>query len=299
VFYSFIEVFESKGKTVKLINSLASAEIDTTMDPGVLFRGNSIVSIFLEAYFRLVANYLLNKTLKNCIRDLYKSTDSFEIDPLKIDSESDKELKVQKNFQKLIKKTAQIWQSIRDTVGEFPRPLRRTLRHLSQAAKAKWPEDTATQYTARTGFLFLRFFCPALLNPHLFDLADDAPPPIAARNFTLISKLLMTLANLTSVGKKEPYLAIANSWLEENKQMMMEFIDAISIVPKRNGEEKYNKFIDDMSYKEDIIYSDSMAHIQSVLKANLEGIKELPTNPILSRLLQILKDFDLIMAKQS
>ncbi len=50
------------------------------------------------------------------------------------------------------------------------RTLRFICRSLQEQVVAKWPLDDSVRIRAVSGFLFLRFVCPALLKPQLFDL---------------------------------------------------------------------------------------------------------------------------------
>lgn len=44
-------------------------------------------------------------------------------------------------------------------------------RHLQSKVKTKYGEEHITRYTAVSGFLFLRFWGPAILGPKLFNLS--------------------------------------------------------------------------------------------------------------------------------
>jgi Ras GTPase-activating protein 3 len=49
------------------------------------------------------------------------------------------------------------------------------------------------RYTAVTGFFFLRFVCPALLNPVLFGLVSEQPSSSVQRDLMLIAKTIQSL----------------------------------------------------------------------------------------------------------
>ena len=55
------------------------------------------------------------------------------------------------------------------------RELRVLFRHLQETAAKAFPKDSMVRYTSVSGLLFLRFFCPAVLSPKLFDLVSGTP----------------------------------------------------------------------------------------------------------------------------
>ena len=60
------------------------------------------------------------------------------------------------------------------------------------------------------GLFFLRFICPALLQPHLHGVTDEAPSEPTSRTLTLLGKTLINLANLCEFGRKESFMAEMN-----------------------------------------------------------------------------------------
>ena len=59
----------------------------------------------------------------------------------------------------------------------------------------------------------MRFFVPALLNPHLHGLVAEQPPPKTLRTLTLLAKMLQGLANGTETTFREPFMAGMSDFL--------------------------------------------------------------------------------------
>lgn len=76
--------------------------------------------------------------------------------------------------------------------------------------------------------IFLRFLCPAILSPSLFNIKNELPTPRATRNLTLVAKTLQTLANFTRFQGKEDFMEFLNDFLEQEAPRMKEFLHRIS-----------------------------------------------------------------------
>lgn len=52
--------------------------------------------------------------------------------------------------------------------------------------------------------MFLRFVCPAITTPHLYNLTEKEPPPESRRVLVLLTKLLFKTATCVMFGDREP-----------------------------------------------------------------------------------------------
>jgi hypothetical protein len=70
-----------------------------------------------------------------------------------------------------------MWKSIHASASRCPSELRLIFRHIRACAEDRYGDYLRTvTYSSVSGFLFLRFFCPAILNPQLFGLLKGTSP---------------------------------------------------------------------------------------------------------------------------
>lgn len=135
----------------------------------LLFRGNTLFSKALDLYMKRVGQAYLEGVLRNKIREVAIYEPDCEVNPNKITNISS----MDKNWRRLMNVVESIWRSIYESAEECPMELRVLFRHISKLAYRKYNKTAPTaRYTSISGFLFLRFFCAAILNPHLFGLLD-------------------------------------------------------------------------------------------------------------------------------
>lgn len=90
------------------------------------------------------------------------------------------------------------FKSIMNSVLMCPHLMCETFSVLKELSLQFFPDQREICYSVISGFVFLRFFAPAILNPKLFEITDQPIDPVATRTLTLISKTVQTLGNLVS-----------------------------------------------------------------------------------------------------
>ena len=138
-----------------------------TVEANLLFRGNSLLTKSLELYMRRVGKEYLEETLGQSLRDIDESNPDCEVDPNRVSDEG----LLKRNWVNLIALTENLWQSIYTSVHRCPVELRLVCRHIRACADDRYGDFMRNiRFSSVSGFLFLRFFVPAVLSPKLFNL---------------------------------------------------------------------------------------------------------------------------------
>ena len=146
-----------------------------TAEAHLLFRGNSLLTKALDLHMRRLGREYLEETLGESIRDIDESNPDCEVDPNRARDPAD----VQRNWRNLVALTENLWRSIAASAERCPTELRVIFRHIWSCADDRFGKFLRTvTYSSVSGFLFLRFFCPAVLNPKLFGLLKGQFSPL-------------------------------------------------------------------------------------------------------------------------
>ncbi|ELR10720.1 hypothetical protein VC83_06289 [Pseudogymnoascus destructans] len=199
-----------------------------TGEANLLFRGNSLLTQALDFHMRRLGKEYLEDLLSDKVREINAMNPDCEVDPSRVGASED----LDRNWATLNALTSDIWAHISASHNQCPPELRQILKYVRTVAEDRYGNFLRTApYTSVSGFLFLRFFCPSLLNPKLFGLLRDHPHPRAQRTLTLIAKSLQVLANLSTFGQKEAWMEPMNRFLAQNRQNVKDFIDNICSIP--------------------------------------------------------------------
>lgn len=166
---------------------------------------------------------------------------SCELDPLRLqdgdpDEPSEKvtspeSLKnvTEKHTKSLTEFVTLLLDNIFKNVESLPASLKVMFGTIQTSVRRKFPDDEVASYTGVSGFLFLRFFVPAILGPKLFGLNVGPIGPKSSRLLTLISKVIQNLANLVEFGQKELFMAPMNTLIKSKLGDMRLYLNAISV----------------------------------------------------------------------
>lgn len=212
--------------TRNTINNKTSTHIYST-----LFRGNSPLTKSVEMYFYRVGKEYLDRSIGDILRQIIKIGKPCEVDPSRVkESEpEEKEAILEENRGRLLEYVRIIWETIYHTTNDLPTPMKVILKTFrSKLEIICIDEDCSTVLNCVSGILFLRFFCPVILNPKLFNFVGSHLDETSRRTLTLISKVLLNLSNLTAFGKKEPYMIALNTFIEAHRQEVLDYVDRVT-----------------------------------------------------------------------
>ena len=142
------------------------------LEANLLFRGNTLLTKSLDFHMKRLGKEYLEETLSEKLREINDRDYECEVDPNRIDNKQE----LERNWRRLINLTEDLWRCIYNSAPRCPQGLRLIFRHIAACADDRYGDFLRTvKYSAVSGFLFLRFFVPAVLNPKLFGLLKGMP----------------------------------------------------------------------------------------------------------------------------
>lgn len=138
-------------------------------EANLLFRGNTLLSKALDLHMKRLGKDYLEGAIGAKMRAIAEQDPECEVDPNRIKNEMD----MPQNWECLLSLTREVWSLIYNSCSRCPAELRLIFRHIRACTDDRYGEQLPNvRYSSVSGFLFLRFFCPAVLNPSLFGLLN-------------------------------------------------------------------------------------------------------------------------------
>lgn len=173
-----VRLFTHKNLIAPIIKVLADHEISKLTDPTTIFRGNTLVSKMMDEAMRLSGLHYLHSTLRPIVELILHEKKPCEIDPTRCPKDN----VIETNLNNLQDYVAKVFEAITKSAVKCPNVLCEIFHDLRECAAKHFPQNREVRYSVVSGFIFLRFFAPAILGPKLFDLTTE---PLVSRIFLL------------------------------------------------------------------------------------------------------------------
>lgn len=234
-----VRVFLHHGQIVPFLKSLSKWEMSNVSDTNTIFRGNTLTSKCMDEFMKLTGSHYLRETLKNTLDQIFIDHKPCEIDSAKIkDCEN-----LETNMHNLRDYVDRILKAITNSALACPPIMCQVFSEIRELASIYFPDNKEVRYSVVSGFIFLRFFAPAILGPKLFDLCTENPDLQTHRTLTLISKTVQSLGNLVSskspqqIFREDYMVSMYKDFITEKHveavRKFLEIISSSSLVPHK------------------------------------------------------------------
>ncbi|QID87911.1 Ras GTPase activating protein ira2 [Saccharomyces pastorianus] len=210
-----INAFETRNATHIAVSQLIENEIEKSSRPTDILRRNSCATRSLSMLARSKGSEYLIRTLQPLLKKIIDNKVFFEIEKLKPEDAD-----AEKQVQLFIKYMNELLEAISNSVSYFPPPLFYICQNIFKVARVKFPDHALI---AAGSFVFLRFFCPALVSPDSENIIDISHPS-EKRTFISLAKVIQNIANGSENFSRWPVLSTQNDFLKECSDRIFKFL---------------------------------------------------------------------------
>ncbi|KAI0689605.1 Rho GTPase activation protein [Cytidiella melzeri] len=233
----FLAIARSQNTVEKDIMDLADREVDgTPQSHTTLFRGSTNLTRTLEAYMSIHGGVFLEASLGGVLRRICSDRVAIETDPIRSRKTG---RNIEKNVELLAHWCQEFWRSIYDARKQCPEEMREIFVHIRSLIESRYQVHTSHHadlpWQGVSAFLFLRFFIPTILHPHLYGFWPGMTDEPVQRTLTQIAKVLLSLANLNVVVHDQDSRAVKD-FLINSCPKMIKYLDSVSLKSSDSGD---------------------------------------------------------------
>ena len=221
---SLLLLFTYYGHEERLMTALGRHDIEQEgAELSTLFRGSSLAVGVVDAHMERVARSWVHFCLAEVVRKAAELNKPLELDSARLAAGES----LERNIARLGELLTEAATTIFGAVSSCPASLRRVFAVLHDCVRRRWPDQSGVRTRVVSSFLFLRQFAPALKFPKRFGLVTETPSDGTARTLLFMAKALQNLSGLVNFGVKETFMEPLNSFIEDNRDKMLRFVEEL------------------------------------------------------------------------
>ncbi|KAL7720002.1 Ras-GAP domain-containing protein [Entamoeba marina] len=221
-----VDILDTTSRTLPFISTLIQLELMNVLNKENLLRGNNLCTKVTTCYFKKVLRPFTQKILKNIIKNIVTSPDSYEIDETILEHATPNI--IQNNLNHVISTCDKILQCLFHHKNNFPVEVTTICNILWDAIETRYPDDEVLPPQLIGGILFLRIFCPFIATP---DVNNLLPPDVkltanSRRSLIIISKTLQGISNVSTIS--DSTLKTVGDYLKQQVPLLHDFYKYLS-----------------------------------------------------------------------
>lgn len=216
---SIVYIFEVKNAAHLAVTHLVQDEIKRSTRYMDILRRNSCATRALSMLARLKGSNYLRKILKPVLQELISSGEFFDIE--KIDVNEEHSLESISLFKKYM---VMVVDAITTSIDDFPPEFFVLCQEIHSSVSERFPDYAKI---AVGSFLFLRFFCPALVSPDSEEIVDSLSSKTRKSSMSL-AKVIQNIANGSVNSMRWKFLESEHEFLKECNDKIFDFLSEVS-----------------------------------------------------------------------
>lgn len=224
---ALMNLFETQGKGLSLLKAAVTREIHNTVRVVDLLRRNSVATRLLSLYAHKYGSEYLSSTLGPILKSFMDSPDEHVFE-LSADKFNFQDSKAKENIDKFMRSLSAFSGAFLRSLDAMPKSFKEICYTIQQTTIPKFPEASITSVGC---FLFLRFFCPAIVAPETENLLTKQPRRDVRRSLLLLAKVIQNMANGSLYSLKLPLLYNRMKELNRVNDYIIQFMKSAAEIP--------------------------------------------------------------------